>query len=435
VTFGDAKGAALTITPSTVDFTAYLVGCGATTGITGGITFFTVANTGNVATATALTTQVSTAGWSASVSCDYPLPAGGMCNVTLYNNATAPGVFSTKLTISDSAESVSANALVTVVDMRSCPDAGVPKPDGSSITTDTRTDALTAPTDGPLSFPDSATLRGDGPLHVDGGVALGTLVMTQLTAGSAFECGIQTDGTVKCWGYAAYNTPITSPAGTFTQVSAGGSHACGLKADGTTACWGNNSSGQSTPPADVFTQIAAGGSHTCGLTSGGTVVCWGYNNSGQSTPPADVFTQITAGAVHSCGLKSNGTIVCWGSGNDGQRFPPIGSFTQVVAGAYHTCGLKTDGTIACWGSNSDGQSTPPSGSFTKCGAGPSAWHTCAVNTLGAVVCWGYNEYGQTNPPIGNFTQVVASQYNTCALGSDGLVKCWGDHYFGESSPP
>src|SRR5205085_10727557 len=48
------------------------------------------------------------------------------------------------------------------------------------------------------------------------------------------------------WGYNFFGQ-ATPPAGTFTQVSAGYIHTCGVNTDGTVACWGYNGSGQSTP--------------------------------------------------------------------------------------------------------------------------------------------------------------------------------------------
>ena len=148
---------------------------------------------------------------------------------------------------------------------------------------------------------------------------------------------------------------------TTAQVSAGRYHTCGLETDGTVVCWGDNYYGQRTPPADAFAQVSAGGVHTCGVKTDGTVGCWGDNSDGQRTPPAHApgaFAQVSAGGLHTCGLKPDGTVVCWGYDDYGQRTPPahaVGAFAQVSAGGYHTCALWTDGTAVCWGYNFYGQ--------------------------------------------------------------------------------
>jgi hypothetical protein len=146
-----------------------------------------------------------------------------------------------------------------------------------------------------------------------------------------------------------------------TQVSAGSEHTCGIDSSGSVQCWGFNNFGQSMPPAGAFTQVSGGGTHTCAIdSSSGSVQCWGQNGNGQSTPPAGAFTQVSAGNSHTCGIDSSGAVQCWGYDGSGQSTPPAGTFTQVSAGYIHTCAvMQTLETVICWGQDAYGQATPP----------------------------------------------------------------------------
>ena len=138
--------------------------------------------------------------------------------------ATAPGLFTTSLVVGDGIVSASVTASVTVYDIRSCPDAGVFKGDGSVGTND----AVVDNGDAYVSTFDAAPATIDGSTYATSSVK-------------------------------------------FKTVSAGWTHACGVKTDGTIACWGDNSAGKATPPTGAFVSVSAGGLYTCGLKTDGTI--------------------------------------------------------------------------------------------------------------------------------------------------------------------
>jgi len=152
----------------------------------------------------------------------------------------------------------------------------------------------------------------------------------------------------------------TAPADTLAaSIDAGDYHNCGVQTDGTLACWGYNEFGQATPPAGTFTAVSAGGSHSCGLKTNGTLACWGLNTSGQATPPAGTFTAVSAGANHSCAIRGSSRLTCWGSNAYGKAFSLSGRFRTISAGLNHSCAMRVNGTGVCWGRNQSGQSTVP----------------------------------------------------------------------------
>ena len=123
-----------------------------------------------------------------------------------------------------------------------------------------------------------------------------------------------------------YDGESAPPEGPFTAVGAGSSHTCGIQTDGTVACWGSDFHGQSTPPEGSFTSLTAGGDHTCGLRTDGAIACWGNDADGRATPPGGTFASISAEVYHTCGLLTDGTVVCWG---DDHRTPPPAGLVHV----------------------------------------------------------------------------------------------------------
>ncbi|MXY02862.1 MAG: hypothetical protein F4Y66_08495 [Acidimicrobiales bacterium] len=279
---------------------------------------------------------------------------------------------------------------------------------------------------------------------------------TSIAAGSDRTCGLTEDGSVRCWGSAAY----ASTSSKYSVIDAQGGRTCGLRHDGAIHCFGRWSDFQlrnpptewgaklqqdgryqdiavssdvvctldrerhaqcwpinlpswerwehydeaskalrSDLPVDAhFRAIDAGTGHVCGLREDSTVTCWGGNDAGQlDVPEHTALVHIAAGVAHTCALDAEGSALCWGDNHFGQSTPPTDNrFSQLTAGELHTCGLKLDGTALCWGGNADGQTTPPTGAdFTELSAG--SHHTCGLRTTGEALCWGLDTYGQATP--------------------------------------
>lgn len=321
--------------------------------------------------------------------------------------------------------------------------------------------------------------------------------VTLLAAGDYHTCALRS-GKVRCWGqnfagqlgYAMTQdigddeSPDTAGdvdvPGYVTQIVAGAAQSCALNSEGEIYCWGSglfgklgygdtNAVGDDETPSDVgpvdvgaqAIEIAAGGSATCAVLISGELKCWGFGgygslgygnqrNLGDNETPMSFgsvaldaeVVHVECGATHTCAILSDGVIRCWGSSSFGQlgigEFRDIGddelpnvvgspdsraSYLQVSAGYTHVCGiLQTEG-LKCWGSNLNGElgygntedqgddellsavaviSLPWTPAFVS--AGGLLWfnkegvytqaHTCAVSTEGEVRCWGNNDFGQ-----------------------------------------
>ena len=103
----------------------------------------------------------------------------------------------------------------------------------------------------------------------------------------------------------------------FSSVRAGWRHTCGIQTDGSVACWGYDEYGKATPPQGIFSSVSAGWEHNCGVQTDGTVACWGSDIVGQTPPPEGEFVSVSAGRNpdygRACGVQTDGSIACWGN--------------------------------------------------------------------------------------------------------------------------
>jgi alpha-tubulin suppressor-like RCC1 family protein len=181
--------------------------------------------------------------------------------------------------------------------------------------------------------------------------AAGGMEFTQLAAFRNGACGLDTHGSVRCWGIDVITHQHTSEpryyaiSRPFIEVVAGGNHVCALADDHSAWCWGIDALGagattlESDHPVAVagshhFSALAAAGFTTCGLEDSGVAWCWGPNTDGavgrepigaseRFDEPARVmgdwrFTSLSGGYTNYCGVTTTGATVCWGRGNEGQ---------------------------------------------------------------------------------------------------------------------
>lgn len=247
-------------------------------------------------------------------------------------------------------------------------------------------------------------------------------------------------------GLAAALLGLAAPAAADTprivDLVSGGLFNCALDDDGQVWCWGRNDRGQlgdgtlinrNRPVAvkglDDAVAITAGWSHACELRESGRVYCWGNNDRGQlgddtlerRLEPVRVrrlpnaSEELAAGGEHTCVRRTNGRVVCWGAGWTGQmgdgttttRLRPganvrrLPGVMQVVSGYSHSCALRHTGRVACWGNNQWGQIGDDTliprdervhvlGLRNAMQISAGNGHVCAVHGRGRVACWGYN---------------------------------------------
>jgi alpha-tubulin suppressor-like RCC1 family protein len=115
-----------------------------------------------------------------------------------------------------------------------------------------------------------------------------------VSAGAYFTCAITVNHLLNCWGLGYSSMPGQIGTATWNQVAAGSTHACGIQTDGTLWCFGSNLRGalgdgtfvDRASPVQVgtdthWTSVTAGADHTCARKSDNTTWCWGRNQDGE----------------------------------------------------------------------------------------------------------------------------------------------------------
>jgi alpha-tubulin suppressor-like RCC1 family protein len=137
----------------------------------------------------------------------------------------------------------------------------------------------------------------------------------KVAAGVSHTCGVTLDSVTYCWGSAQFGeigaavreaagvpgatvpVHIRPPELLMTNVTAGTSYACGVTPALFAYCWGLGTSGQlgvgdrvsHAQPRPVYEQlqlvaVSAGDAHACGLNAAGVAYCWGDGRAGQLGP-------------------------------------------------------------------------------------------------------------------------------------------------------
>ena len=321
---------------------------------------------------------------------------------------------------------------------------------------------------------DGTTTSRSTPVSVLASAGVELTGIVAVSAGSAHSCALTSTGGVKCWGgntsgqlgndsvtnsstpvdVLTSSSPITPLSGV-TAISVGGSYSCALMSNGTVKCWGDaaygqlgngNTNNQKTPVSVLasagvdlsgVSAISTGTWHACALMSDGTVKCWGDNDNyqlGNNSPDSNIpvtvpnlsgVSGIAAGRYTSCALKSGG-VQCWGKGElgtlgnnttTGRSEVPVPVHTSssdrtalsgvstVAMGSIHVCALMNEGGLKCWGNNGSSQlgrgsmtpteTTPANVSVSGFSFGEDTtaptFSAAAVNSAGTQVIVGFSE--------------------------------------------
>ncbi|MBK8254256.1 MAG: hypothetical protein IPK82_16510 [Polyangiaceae bacterium] len=322
----------------------------------------------------------------------------------------------------------------------------------------------------------------------------GVTGLSSVGMGDAHACGIDTSGTVKCWGsrYGAegdiaygFKTPEGLPKS--SQVVVGQYHRCVVSNAGEVWCWGDNSYGavngkntdRTRTPVKVenlqnVAEVALGQVMTCARTKAGGVECWGRLYYADN-PPVSKLTKravkfpasarIDAENDLVCSLSTQGKVHCYGG--DACSFSKSetcdestvvevdlpGKARDIAVGGGNLCVLTEAGRIFCAGYmgglilHKEDETTlfgEVGGISGAVSVNVGSQSGCAGFKDGSVACWGERRrLGVDYPdevisPVGvvglaNIRAIRSGEEKTCALSATGEVFCWGNR--AESAQP
>ena len=260
-------------------------------------------------------------------------------------------------------------------------------------------------------------------------------------------CGIQTNGTIRCWGEYSFVRADGQPTWlteTFTDFKLG----CGILTTGSIACGGLLSDPNSSTynyqkwnssESDKFVDLLSFDGGWCGLHQNSTVKCWDFDHLDDGLEPEEYdyarygqFTTVSAGPDLVCGVRADSTVKCWRHGGDElDIFMFSGPFNSVTVGLDGVCGLRTDNTVECREDYGDSCHTP-SGTFISISTNSAIgiyddFYSlfCGLQTNGSIKCWdNHSEWETPLQTEGPFIAFSVGQEVICGLHENGNIKCW-----------
>ncbi len=210
-------------------------------------------------------------------------------------------------------------------------------------------------------------------------------------------CAIKTDGSGWCWGDNSDGQLGNGQAATkivpssdfapgalddgqaqWRALSAGNAFTCGVQIDGSLWCWGSNGMGQlglsgvagTNVPTRVGTRsdwqlVSAGYSTACAATAT-EVYCWNQTNQGELATPSSAslpvgavlfarstgWKALSTYSVGTCAVDTGGALFCANAATTGAVGAPVFTDTtwrDVSMYTCHACAIASDDHVRCWG--------------------------------------------------------------------------------------
>ena len=184
-----------------------------------------------------------------------------------------------------------------------------------------------------------------------------------------YACARRASGELACWRSADLGQRpelTTPPAGlTFNRISLGANAACGIQMDGTLRCWGGGIVTMNVPTG-MFTDLAVDQSIGCAIDAAGRPTCWGPTIMPvfvTNFPPVQKSMQIAGSSQGGlmCSVLSGGSSFCSEVAEAYPQPANNGNVREVAAAETHMCIVHADRSVECQTKVASGPYQPPDG--------------------------------------------------------------------------
>lgn len=278
--------------------------------------------------------------------------------------------------------------------------------------------------------------------------------VADISAGTTYGVGVDTDGKVYTWGYTRITEKIDLKdipeevlEAKIVNVAAGYDHIVALDENGAIYVWGNTRLKQGTLPDKVsmavaygknlgFKQIEASNQFSAAVTEDGDVYLWGNDKQADIRVKKEYQGNIEKVALTTRGyiaLTKDGAVVYAGNQKESAIVNiPEGLDSGVVdiaASSNAVVAVKEDGTVVVWGTCTNGENNVPEFESKPVELYGGRYHFTALMDDGEVISWGDNTHGQAEVPDSvnsdEIETVFAGFYQNYAVTTGGEVKTWG----------
>jgi len=249
-----------------------------------------------------------------------------------------------------------------------------------------------------------------------------------IAIGPTRACALDDSGAPVCCGERADADP---PPGAYASLAVGTDFDCGINAEGTLVCWGYYAPAKGAPIPGPYAQVGVAGLEACAIRRDTRALeCWRRDQARMVTVMRDKVRSLAFQHDRVCAMIEDGRTYCRGFAAD-ERWSAIpGAFRVVAASFGVVCGATgpQGRDLRCWQDHWAGWRPAPAPDRPTMSTpvdeptaiAMSAGDGCALGSSGRIKCWRSPVRGAWD---GVYKSLVGSGTRLCALTVEGRVEC------------